>query len=361
MPKTRTLRLAALLATAAALDTALAQDVVLSEVFVDGADDWIEIHNRGAAAADLGTWTLYLGTATPGQPGGYWWGFPPGTVLAPDCYLRVHWMSPRPPTAAAGELYTGETVFHFLFGAGGERLPAARGALALLNSQTSALMNSAASYEDWVSWGSGGLLRESLAIQAGRWHGGAATPAIAAGHSLARNPHQVGLLASPALEWFLDGTPTPLAANVGSAVVLSIGAPCAVVGHHLLGAPQLVATSPPVLGNGNFALRITNTSGLFREACLLAFTVAPAPAGLPTLLPPAPGAGCRELVDWRTWLGGILLPATPQQTTVPFGLSLPASFAGLGFHVQALVLDLWATAYPPYQGTTNALAITLGG
>jgi hypothetical protein len=48
-------------------------------------------------------------------------------------------------------------------------------------------------------------------------------------------------------------------------------------------------------------------------------------------------------------------------TTMPLPLSgLPTAAVGTELHAQALVLDLLAGAYPPYQGVTNALRIVLG-
>ena len=82
----------ALLATAAAAATASAQ-VVISEVNFSpnqgAATPWIEIHNRGAAGADLSSWSLYYATATPGKAGNYWYGFPPGSALAMTPRKRV--------------------------------------------------------------------------------------------------------------------------------------------------------------------------------------------------------------------------------------------------------------------------------
>jgi hypothetical protein len=58
-----------------------------------------------------------------------------------------------------------------------------------------------------------------------------------------------------------------------------------------------------------------------------------------------------------TWL----VPAQLMTTTMPLPLSgLPTAAVGTELHAQALVLDLLAGAYPPYQGVTNALRIVLG-
>src|SRR5206468_949258 len=134
-----------------------------------GSDRWIEVHNRGSAVADLSLWSLYLATATPGRPQNYWWPFPAGTTLPPDSYLRVHWYQPVPAATAPNELWTGNTVYDFLFGLGGETLPSSAAALALLQSQQNALMNSASVFVDFVEYGAPSLPREALAVQAQLW------------------------------------------------------------------------------------------------------------------------------------------------------------------------------------------------
>jgi len=68
-------------------------DVVISEVLAkneNGLEDedgdtpgWIEIHNRGSRAVDLGGWSLSGGPRLP-----FRWAFPP-VVLGPDQYLVV--------------------------------------------------------------------------------------------------------------------------------------------------------------------------------------------------------------------------------------------------------------------------------
>ncbi|GAB4144309.1 MAG: hypothetical protein Fur0037_12050 [Planctomycetota bacterium] len=334
--------------------------VAITEIMPGGQDPWIELWNSGAAPADLSAWTLYLATDTPFRPQTYFFGFPQGTVMPADSRLLVHWLAPRPPQPAPGEIWTGETVYHFLFGLGAEPLPAAAGALGLIRSQSNSLMNTASLFEDWVSWGRSGFARESTAVQAGIWTTGSAAPAIPPGSSLARVESAIGGPTAPALQWFADPTPTPLEANVPGSSLLVIGSPCVTNGNHLFGPPALVPVSYPVPGNQAFALRVENTSGLLFESVVLAFGAAAAPQGLPSLLPPSPGSACPVLLDPARLFAAQWFPARPLRTELPLGLGQvgPAA-AGVRFLVQALVLDR-SSSFPPYQGTSNALEIRLG-
>src|SRR5262245_50797798 len=359
MPTNPTLAAALPLLCAALLDSAAAQDVILGEVARTGSTGWIELHNRGSAAADVSGWSIYLATATPGQPQTYWWGFRSGTVIAAGQRLVVRWLAPVPATPVPGEVATGATLYDFLFSLGAEPLPLQRGALALLRSQQNADMNSPAIVADWVSWGSGGLAREQLAQQAGVWVAGHATAPLAAGSSLARHPGQVAA-STPELAWFVDTTPTPGGDNVGAADTHAVGAPCAPIGHHLLGAPVLTATSVPVLGNAAFGLRVANTTGVLLEQCWFVFAFADAPAGIAGLLPPVPGTACFVYFDPATLFADVSLHTTVGATVLPLPLAgLPPALAGVRFCVQVLVQDA-GSAWPPFQGVTNALSITLG-
>jgi len=349
----------------AALDVSLAAqgpEVLLHEVRADAVESWIELHNRSTSPVDLSTWSLHLATRTPGQPQTYWWAFPPGTSIAAGGYLRVFWFRASPPQPGPLDLFTGATPYHFLFGLGGEALDPRRGALALLRSQQSSAMNSPSIIEDWVSWGQGGFPRENLAEQAGRWTTGQFTAAIPAGYSLARHTALVATTTPCAQQWFLDSTPTPLATNTSGGAVQAYGQPCAAVGHHLLGAPELQATSVPVLGNPGFGLRVTNTTGLLGETVLVAFTANAAPHEQRSWLPYlVAGPQCRELIDTGSVVGSAWLRATTWQTDIPMPLlGLSAALAGLELHAQALVFDQWPWTWPPYQGATNALVITVG-
>jgi hypothetical protein len=362
LPARRTVAACALTAFTA-LGSAAAQihDVVLSELVADGADRWIELQNTTAQSIDLSSWSLYQATHTGGMPQNYWWSFPPGTVIAASDFLRVHWLAAwQSPTTH--ELWTGDSFYYFLFGLGAEPLTAARGALSLMRSQQSAQMGSAAVLVDWVSWGEGGFVREDLAAQAGLWVLGHAAPAPRSNTSLARDTGRIGSAGDAENEWFVDSTPTPLAPNVAGALVEVIGQPCTVPGNHLLGAPALRPTSTPLLGNSAFGLRIDNTTGLMLETAVLVFAFAPAPADLPHLLPATTGAGCVELVDYRALAGALFVHTALFTTTVPLPLdTAPTGIIGLELWVQALVLDPAAGGYPPFQGATDALHLTIGG
>jgi len=344
------------------LGTALtAQDVVLSEVRADGTERWVEIHNRGAAPAALASWSLHYATRTTGTPQNYWWAFPSWATLAPGGFLRVHWYQSSPGTAVPGELYTGTSPYGFLFGLGGEELHGEGGAFALVRSQQNGAMNTAAMYEDWLSWGENGFTRENLAVQNGRWTAGRHAPAIPAGQSLARHVAAIGLMTTHELEWFVDPTPTPMSGNVTGVLVASYGQGCAVPGHHLLGVPVLRTQSLPTIGNSQFGYSVDSTTGVYGESMLFAFSAAAAPAGLPSLLPVFPGASCAEAIDTRYVLAAWLLPTHAVQTPVPLTLTnVPASLSGLALHAQAMLFDWLPNAYPPFQGLTNAVVVVLG-
>lgn len=353
----------ALLATAALSGGAAlpAQTVLLHEVRADAGGSWIELMNRSQAPVDLSTWSLHYASKTPGMPRNYWWAFPAGTVLPPGGLLLVHWYQEEPAGGGApGELWTGATLYDFLFGLGGEPLLGTRGALALLRTQANEWMNSSAVVEDWVSWGESAFPREPLAVQAGRWTAGRFAPAIPAGASLARDPVLVGQVAFHDLEWFVDASPTPLAVNTTGALVQSYGTACALPGNHLLGVPVLRTTSLPLVGNGAFGFAIDHTTGIYGERVLLLLSAAAAPPGWPSVLPPFPG-GCQEAVDVTQLAGLLLLPTQVVSTPVPLSLAwtTPAAI-GLEAHVQAIVFDQLPYAWPPYQGLSNALRLVVG-
>lgn len=349
-----------LLATLLAAPVA-AQTVLLSEVAATGADRWLEVHNRGTTTADLSNWSVYQAVETIYGQRTCWWAFPPGTVLAAGGYLRVHWYQAAPTTPVPGELYTGDTPYDFLFGLGGEPLQAVGGALGLLSSQANGMMNSSAIVRDWVSWGSHGFSREQLAITAGAWTAGVHCPAIGAGQSLARNVAVVGFVPRRDQEWFADPTPTPGGPNVVGAEVRAYGLACALPGHHLLGAPQLGVNSLPLLGNAQFRYEVRNTTGVFGESMLFVHSAGAAAPGQPSLLPSFSGASCQEAIDPAAVLASIIVPTQVVQTAVPLPLhNLPHALVGLTIHTQALVFDWLPNAWPPFQGLSNAVAVTLG-
>jgi len=365
MHSTITCDAAAILATFAAsalASCALSQTLLLNEVRADAGGRWIELHNRGAHTVDLSQWTIFYASLTPNMPQTYWWPFPLGTTLAPNGYLRVHWFQAAPAGGAApGDLWTGNTPWNFLWGLGGEQLLGQRGALGLLRSQDPALMSSPNVVEDWLVWGQTGFSRELMATGAGLWSEGRFAPAIPAGQSLARDVDLVDSVAFEDQAWHLDTTPTPLATNQTGAVVQTYGVPCTLPGNHLLGGPLLGTSSPPLLGNAQFALTVDNTTGLFGEFVLVGFSTGAGPANAPSILPPFAGNGCSQAIDATGLITTWLLPAQIVSTTVPLSLQgVPSSAIGCELHAQVLVLDLVVGAYPPYQGVTNALRLVIG-
>lgn len=358
---TRLAAAAALFTAAAALHAPLAaQDVLINEVRADEGGRWIELHNRSAAAVDLSSWSLHLATRTPGMPQNYWWGFPAGTAIEAGGFLRVHWYQQAPQEPSPGDLHTGATVWHFLFGLGGEPLPATAGALGLLRSQLDTMMATPAIVEDWVSWGEHGFQREWLAIANGRWTADQHTAPLAAGTSMARDLALFTASAPHAQQWFVDATPTPLGPNLTGASVTAYGQGCATAGHHLLGVPVLSTPTPPLLGNAQFGLALDHTTGIYGEYTLIAWSSGAAPAGLPSVLPAVAG-GCAESIDPWQVLECWILPTQIVTTFVPLSLAaMPQSLVGSELHAQALVFDLMPFAYPPYQGMSNALRIVFG-
>lgn len=357
----RTTALLALAFTAVNLDNrALAQDVILSEFGIEPAGGYIELHNRGTATADVSAWSVYLATPTASMPRTYWWGFRPGSTIPAGEFLVVRWLQPLPALPVPGEVFTGATNPYFLFGLGGEALPQQRGALGLFRTQHSASVSTPSMIVDWVSWGGNGLSREDLAVQNGVWRAGRATSPLENGASLARHPGR-DWSSTPELAWFLDTTPTPGGPNVGAAALQSIGSPCTPTGHQLLGTPSLTALSLPVLGNSSFGFAVDNTTGVFTEWVIVAMTATTMP-GRNDLLPAAPGGdNCFVFVDPSTSFGSLWQHSSMMRTTMPLSLQgLPAALAGQSFAVQALVLDLYSSAWPPYKGLTNAVVVTLG-
>jgi len=357
-----TRRLAALLFAASVYTApALAQDVYLSEVRADATEQWIEIHNRGAAPQNLSDWTLHCATTTQWMPNNYWWPFPAGTILAPGAYLRVYWYQESPVAPAPGTLYTGTSPWGFLFGLGSETLSGDEGAAALFNSQSNGQMSSWTSVVDWVSWGTSGFQRESLAVTAGLWTENRHAPEIPNGNSLARDPDAIGVTSFADESWFLDATPTPGMPNITGAVVQSYGSACTLPGNHLLGLPDLRATALPLYGANDFGFAVDHTTGIFGEYVLVGFSAAAAPANQPSILPNYAGVGCNEAISTTGLVMTWLVPATILSTEIPMSLAgYPPQLIGLEMHVQALVLELLPSANPPYQGISNALRIVVG-
>ncbi|MEZ5988600.1 MAG: lamin tail domain-containing protein [Planctomycetota bacterium] len=240
---------------------ALKAQVLISEVdFVQRSNEaqWIELINLSQQSVDLSGYCVGLETRTPEKPKQYFFGFPDKTVLGAGKVLRLHWLAPVkdnqvcPGPNGGLEVFTGDTIYHFLFGLGAEPLPAAVGAIGLFNSQISANLAKKESVVDWVQWGSTGWVREGLAIAANRWVSGTFGPvvntALSSPPSLANNYQGVGKPSSGFEHWYLDSQPTPCNENTGGgAYVISFGTSCK--GPHA-SAPVLSTNGVPKRGVG---------------------------------------------------------------------------------------------------------------
>lgn len=281
------------------------QLVVLSEIEFQG--QWIEIVNLGQKEADLGEWSLYLATQTPNTPQNYWWGFPRGTKLQPGAFVRVHWLA-KIQQSTATDIYTGDTLFHFLFGLFAESLDPNRGALALFSTQANNQMNDRSKIMDWVSWGTTGFKRENLAVDNGRWKAGTTAPAatgtplpsIAYDYSAPAGVHEGS-------DWFRDSTPSPGKDNVGGASAALYGTACTFGTAQLA---QQVLNSKPYHGNLDFYL------GIGRDLSAQEF---------PLILFGARGDGSFKFFDCPYWLSlqlsPIVVPVAKQGTTARFSFT----------------------------------------
>lgn len=266
--------------------TARAQ-VVISEIeFTEG---WIELTNRGTAAVDISKWSIYQATKTVNRPQNYWFGIPGEVKLQPAEFIRIHWMKPIPTTNNdPTEIYTGDTVFHFLFGLWAEKLDNTSGALALVSSQANNDMNTPSLIVDWVSWGTSGFKREDLAVQAGRWTQDSVAPASLATPlpSLAYSYTNDGKRKSGA-DWFLDSSPTPKADNLGGAFAKAYGTSC--VTNQLPIANQ-ITNGVPTKGHNDFFWGIDRTLGTTEFGLVMLGTANTMGTLIPTL-------GCSLYVD----------------------------------------------------------------
>ena len=335
-----------LLASSAALWLAsfAPAQVVVSEINFSTnnppGSQWIELVNLGTSTVDMSSWSLYYATQTPGQPNNYWFGFPAGTSLASGAYLRIHWREPVQASTAT-EIYTGNSVFNFLFGYDPEPLVRVAGALALLSTQDNQLVNQAAFFQDWISWGASGSRREDIAVVAGLWTAGqfVASPtrddSIAFIDSAQAEP-------TPPSAFFRDATPTGVASNHPGAAAVSYGTNCNL---GAVTAPSLTALSVPTQGNRDFGLTIRNTTS--NESVFLLLGVAQATPPLFSL------AGCPILVDVGQAIQVVGFNGQNGETSVPVSLLGPVM--GRVF-LQAITL-----ASATDLGTSNGLDLTIGG
>lgn len=266
-----------LLAAISCLAASAPSQVVITELFftpgTSNDDEWIELRNLGTSSVNISTWSLYLATDTPALAQNYWFPFPANTSISSQSSLRVHWMVPSQPKNLS-EVYTGNSVFHFLFGYGAEELGnVANGAVALVSTQNNSLMNTSSIIRDWVTWGDGWTStnrprRESLAIQAGRWIAGSSVSMPQPGHSIALiNTSQAE--PTPVSAFFHDASPTPVLPNnpvsglnhenaAFTIIERPQGSPLQPCNGEGGTAPVVTALSVPTAGNVDFGLRLSN-------------------------------------------------------------------------------------------------------
>lgn len=250
--------------------------VIFSEINLRPADPgdtrWIELHNSGDLEADLTGWGIYHVSKTQGLPGVHWWAFPDATALPARGFLRVHWYADyQAPTST--DFYTGTHPLRFLFSLGGEELSENQGGLALLSDTSAKGTNLASSYEDWISWGEDGYVREELAVSNGRWVAGDYVDPLHSEGSIALDLARKGPLGQPtrASAFFHDASPTPLDFNHRDARVSEpIGWSCAIGS---VNSPSLELLSVPTAGNMDFAVRVSsNAVGFGTQIVLLLVT-----------------------------------------------------------------------------------------
>ncbi len=332
------------LTSACLLSAAVCGQVVISEVNLTpqnaNDDQWIELRNLGPNKVDLDSWTVYQATKTVGRVNNYWFGFPKGTELQSGAYLRLHWMVPVKPTTPT-DLYTGDTIYHFMFGYGAEPLDPKEGALALLNSQQNLDMNDPKFFRDWVSWGSGSFKRENIAAAAGQWVLGDFVPAPQQKDSIAWTSFR-DASPTPATIWFRDRSPTSGADNHPAAALGDFGTNCAAGASP---APNLYVGSAATPGNQDFGFQVQNTSAGQIVALFLSAS---------------PGDGSITIGPCKLWVEVVPLPMifslTGTAPSTTFSFPIPVSgISNFVFYGQAAVL----TSLGDY-GLTQGVKVTVG-
>ncbi len=339
------LSIGGLLLTSALITSTIRSQVVISEIGFDSKDQWIEIYNPTQKTFTLTGWSIYQATLTKNKPQNYWFGFPKGTQIDGGAFLRVHWLSPIKPSTKT-DLYTGNTVFHFLFGLFAESLDPSKGALALMNTQSNTKMNTASSFKDWVSWGTSGFKRETLAGVNNLWlkNSFAPVPSGTPLPSLAYDYSTLGKIHS-GKEWFLDGTPTPGKGNTGGAFVKTYGTSC---NSGLSTLANLTAIGIPASGAKNFSVGIDRT--LSPQEFAIFF------------VGPKPGNGAAKIFACSYWLDPLspviigLLPKVGGQARFPLNASAIANFSGVHVYMTMGVVIPGTNK----AGLTNGLEIQFG-
>lgn len=298
--------------------------VVLSEINFTKNAQWIELRNMESTDVEISAWSIYH--ADSNKPGEHWFGFPKSTFIKANGYMRVHWLKPVQANTAT-DIYTGDTLFHFLFGLFAKELDGSRGAIAIFNTQSNAKMNTATALVDWVSWGTTGFKREDIAIAGKLWTANSFAPA-ASGSPLPSLAYDYRLPNSPGSgdQWFLDGSPTPGGNNIGNASVNSFGATCTT---GLKPIANLVTNGMPAKGNKSFAVEIDRD--LFStEIGIQVLATKPDPKSTFTFF------GCGLHLDVFTIFAALPVVPVNQRASVNFG---QFNLLGVNFYTQWAVLD----------------------
>lgn len=372
----RTLFLAGLLGVAAG--PCMGQ-VVLSEVMINPkggnnlGEQWIEVTNVSSSTVNMSAWCLYVATRKSigtTMPGNYWWPFPktgPGSLLPAGGTILINWLKTgsnrtvtNNPRGVYDEVFTGITVFDFLFGLhhydttktppeSDMVLPATGGALGLVRTQNAAEVIQPGFWADFLEYGSAGWLREDLPVQAGIWTSGefVRLPQGASewpiGDSLV-----YAYVGNGALNYWRSRTPTPGTPNAPGATVSSYGlaCPCKAGGKDL----QCSLPVPAMLGNPDF--KIVMNEGL------------PGSYGVPFLSigkANIPFLGCTFNLNLAVFLAlvpPVLVDASGQAVTP---LAIPNSPPLLGARLFTQYYDVSAEALNGVFCASNALEFTIGG
>ena len=179
--------------------------VVISEVMIHpkaGGDvgyEWIELTNVSSSTVSLSGWCLFVGTRSAvsgNKPGNYWWPFPktgPGSTIPAGGRVVIQWLQKgtnrhvQDPKGDYDEIYTGTTVFDFLFGLfhydssktppeSDMALPNDGGSLGLVRTQENAKVLLPGFWADYLEYGKAGFLYESVPAKAGIWKAGSFVP-----------------------------------------------------------------------------------------------------------------------------------------------------------------------------------------
>jgi hypothetical protein len=173
-------------------DVVVSSDLVINEIFVfpfGGGAQFVEIYNRGGTEVDMSGYGLCVEPASPEQDPSCF-EMSAGTVLPSDQYLVI-WLN-------RGGVNTGQVIFTGAF----VNVAASGDAMALLASPN---LSNANNFLDYVLWGSGGAVLETLAAGAGLWEVGDSVDvsAVSEGASLA----YVGI-GRGSDRYLIDTTPT---------------------------------------------------------------------------------------------------------------------------------------------------------